>query len=305
MIARYLVYARAPFLTAVAMPVLLGSVLAWAHGKFDILLFVVTLAGSLFAHAGVNLANDYFDFVQGADPANKNRTPFNGGSPHLSEGTAAPATIRALFVLSFALAAACGLWLMIAVDGGAGPVLYTALAGFVGGYFYTAPPFKFVYRGMGEAFVFVCFGPLPAFGAWWVQTKEWSWLPAAASVPVAFLITNILYLSQFNDAESDAFAGKRTLVVRLGKSAARWGYYAILAAAYASLAWLCADGTFGLWGAAGFLSLPLAVAAVRTIHARYAEPTALIPAMQATIGLQLLVGVLLTAGVVLRAVFSA
>jgi 1,4-dihydroxy-2-naphthoate octaprenyltransferase len=57
-------------------------------------------------------------------------------------------------------------------------------------------------------------------------------------VPFGFLTTNILYINQFPDAESDAKTGKNHLVVTLGKKAARWGYLVILSSAFYSSVYL-------------------------------------------------------------------
>jgi len=57
-------------------------------------------------------------------------------------------------------------------------------------------------------------------------------------VPFGFLTTNILYINQFPDAESDAKTGKNHLVVTLGKKAARWGYLVILSLAFYSSVYL-------------------------------------------------------------------
>jgi 1,4-dihydroxy-2-naphthoate octaprenyltransferase len=51
---------------------------------------------------------------------------------------------------------------------------------------------------------------------------------------LVFLTTNILYINQFPDTNSDAKTGKNHLIVTLGKKNARWGYLLILIAAFAS-----------------------------------------------------------------------
>jgi len=48
-------------------------------------------------------------------------------------------------------------------------------------------------------------------------------------------VTNVLYINQFPDRRADESAGKRHWVVRLGARRARWGYWAIAAAAYGFL----------------------------------------------------------------------
>ena len=65
---------RAYSLPASVVPVLLGTVLAFrgygvaAQGHFDGTLFLVVLLGSVLAHFGANVLNDYFDFSSAWTP---------------------------------------------------------------------------------------------------------------------------------------------------------------------------------------------------------------------------------------------
>jgi 1,4-dihydroxy-2-naphthoate polyprenyltransferase len=294
---RFLVYARAPFLTAAVVPALLGAALAWHEVRaFDGLRFALALFGLALAHAGVNLSNDYFDFRQGADQNNRNRNRFSGGSPFMVEGTESPRRFLHYMLAAFALALACGIALAGLVDRGVGPVAWLMLAGFFGGFFYTAPPLRFAYRGVGEIFIFLCFGPLSVLGAYYVQTASLSWRAALLGVPIGLLITNVLWINQFPDAESDGAAGKRTLVVRLGLARARWGYHGMALAAGLTVTVL-AVGSY--WMLLGLLAAPLIFRAGLTLHRHYEEPQALLPAMGQTVAAHLALGVLLTVALLL------
>ena len=59
--------ARPKTLTAAAAPVLVGAGLAEAHGAFALFPVVAALAGAVCIQIGTNFANDYYDFVRGAD----------------------------------------------------------------------------------------------------------------------------------------------------------------------------------------------------------------------------------------------
>lgn len=296
----YLVLARAPFLTASVVPVLLGTALAYRlKGAFRPLDFVLVLLGMVFAHLGVNLANDYFDFQQGADQNNQFRNPFSGGSPSLAEGRESPLRFLRLFLLSFALAALCGITLMVRVDRGIGPIFWIALAGFVSGFFYTAPPLKFVYRGLGELFIMLGFGVLPVLGTYYVQTGMLALEPVIAGAAVGLLTTNILYINQFPDYRSDKEAGKSTLVVRLGTARARFLYPIFLACAALFIALGPALFRFPLFYLAGLLALAPAVAAGAILMRYHGEPPRLLKGQALTIVTQLCTGLLLTVGVLL------
>ena len=139
---------RAPFFTAVVVPTVLGTVMAWYEADvFDLLLFTLTLLGVTFIHAGTNIVNDYFDYRGGTDLINKNKSPFNGGSPFLVEGVLTPRQVYRAALAFFAAGSLIGLYLAAEVS----PVII--LLGIVGvafGYFYTAPKVNLAARGIGE-----------------------------------------------------------------------------------------------------------------------------------------------------------
>ena len=94
-------------------------------------------------------------------------------------------------------------------------LLVIGVVGFVVSLGYTAPPLKFVYRGLGEIAVALGFGPLMLLGAYVVQTHgALAWEPFVASMPIALLVALILYVNEIPDRRGDARAGKRTLPVR-------------------------------------------------------------------------------------------
>jgi len=78
---------RPNFLAASAAPVLVGSTLAYAiTGSFNFGLFILAMLAIMLLHTGANMANDYFDHLSGNDWANKNVTPFSGGSRSIQDG---------------------------------------------------------------------------------------------------------------------------------------------------------------------------------------------------------------------------
>jgi 1,4-dihydroxy-2-naphthoate octaprenyltransferase len=120
-----------------------------------------------------------------------------------------------------------------------------AIIGLIGlflGYFYTARPIRLASRGgLGEIAIFLAFGPLLTLGTLFAISTTTIELFSIdfynvmyLGIPLGLLTTNILYINQFPDANSDAKTGKNHLVVTLGKKAARWGYLLILLAAFGS-----------------------------------------------------------------------
>ena len=129
--------ARAPFFTAAVVPIALGAVTAWYNtGIFSITLFLLTLTGGIFIHAGVNLINDYFDHRSGADESNRNPTPFSGGSRTIQKGILTPAAVLRGAIACFAAGSLIGLYLNYLAPGNV--ILIIGLAGIFIAFFYQA-----------------------------------------------------------------------------------------------------------------------------------------------------------------------
>ncbi len=288
--------ARPPFFTATIVPTAFGAVFAWHEtSSFDTLLFILTLTGVLFLHAGTNVVNDYFDYRSGTDRINRNKSPFNGGSPFVVEGTLSPEAIYRAAIIFFAVGAAVGLilafWttLLIIPLGALGIGL---------GYFYTAPRANLAARGVGEIAVGLGFGPLVVGGAYAVQTGELAWLPFAAGAPIGFLIGLVLFINQFPDMEADGKVGKTHWVVRMGLSKAAIWYIALMSAAFASIIILWIMEVYPTPALLGLIPGVMALRAGRIVLRRHSQFGELIPAQLMTINIHMCVGILITVGMI-------
>lgn len=282
---------RFPFLSATLVPVLLGTAVAFREGVFDPLPFVLALLGAACIHLGLNVSNDIFDTLSGADMMNPNPTPFSGGSRVLQYGLL---RIREMAYLAAALYG-CGILigLLLAAMRGWGALLPLGIAGLLLSWAYTAPPLRLAYRGLGELAVAIGFGPIMTLGAYAVQTGRLGLAPLVASLPVAVLIALVLYVNEVPDREGDAAAGKRTLVVRLPLHRIVWGYGVAVATAYLAIAAGVAGGWLPPVALLAGLTLPMAIAVGRDLARAPDRPYALITAMATQIRMHLYVGLLL------------
>ena len=293
LVRKWAVAARLPFLTASVLPAVAGTAGAWrAEGALRAGLAALAIVGVALIQAGANLANDYFDHRSGADAANRAVTPFSGGSRVIQEGILSPRAVVAAAALCLAAGAACGIVLWRLTPGHT--LLAIGLAGMAIAWFYTAPPVRLAHRGLGELGIFVAFGLLPVLGVEWVQrgrlTAEVGWL----GVPAGLLVAAILLVNEFPDAAADAAAGKRHLVVRLGRARAVVLYELLVVGAYASVAAAVVLGWLPLLACVVGLVAPLSWRAVRVLRAHHREVAAMVPAQAATIAQQALFLVLLT-----------
>jgi 1,4-dihydroxy-2-naphthoate octaprenyltransferase len=286
--------AHIQFYTAVLVPAVLGAGVARYHvGVFSLPLLLVTILGLCLAHAGTNMANDYYDYTSGNDVINRNYSPFNGGTRVIVEGLLPPGQVLRAAVLCYVLAVAVGGYLAYL----RGPrVLVFVVVGLFCGFFYSADPVRLANHGVGELFVGLNFGPMVVLGSYYVQTQRVDWLPLLASLPVGLLIAAVLYINEYPDLEADSAVGKYNLVVRQGLQRALPGYYALMGAPYVIVLTSVVLGLMPGSVLLCLLTLPLAAVAVTVARCHYAEPRRLLPANALTVGTHLLTGLLLGTG---------
>ena len=294
----YIEELRAPFFTASVIPVILGTAIAWEQaGRIVWLLFVLTLIGGMLLHAGANVANDYFDYLSGTDDVNVEYVrPFTGGSRMIQNGIMTPREVLAESLVLYALAGGIGLYLTWVC----GPmILVLGAIGAFSGFFYCAPPFKLVHRGIGEFFIGLNFGVLMTLGAYYVQAGKLAMEPLAASIPVALLIIAVLYINEFQDEAADRAVGKNHLVVRLGKKNAVIGYAIVMLTVYISIAVAVIAGWLNPWALLGLAALPPATIAIVIAGRNYDDSKALAPANALTVASHLVTGLALTAAYII------
>lgn len=293
---------RAPFLTATLVPIILGSAMAWHDfGAFSWPLFFLALIGAVFIHLGVNLSNDYFDHISGNDEANKTPTMFSGGSRVIQENLIPAKNILTAAILFFLFGTIIGIYLNFILPGNV--VIILGAIGIFLGLFYTAPPFKLGYKGIGEIITGIGFGPLMVLGAYFVQAQTLTLSSFFVSIPVAILVALILFINEFPDYEADKKVNKKTLVVLLGKKFSVNVYIVFLLLAYILVIVGTISKIMPYYALIVFFTLPLAYTAIKTLVKNYDKIEELLPANKATIALHLVFGILLAVGYVLDKVF--
>lgn len=289
---------RAPFLTAAIVPVILGTCVAWAStGVFLLDVFLLTLIAGIFVHIGANVANDYYDHKSGTDDINVDYVrPFTGGSRMIQKGWMSPREVFAEAMVFFILGGGIGLYLAYTRGW---EVLILGIIGMGSGFFYTAPPFRFVSRGYGEVFIGLNFGVLMTQGAYFVQTQVLAWEAVYPSIPVAILITAVLYINEFPDHDADEAVGKRTIVVRLGRERASKGYVVLMVATYLSILIPIMFNLTNWYTILGLMTIPAAVMASQHVLVHYDKSMPLMPSYASTVVNHLLTGLFLSLSYIL------
>lgn len=265
--------ARLRTLPAVVGPVLAGGGLAWLDGGFAVTPFLAALGAALLIQIGTNFANDYSDFVRGADTADRL------GTPRVTQaGLLTAAAVRRGAAVSFALAVAVGVYLAIVAGW---PVVWIGVGAILAAVCYTGGPWPYGYHGLGDLAVLILFGPVAVAGTYYVQVSRWAPEALLSGLGAGAFATAILVVNNLRDITTDAAAGKRTLAVRIGPSATRFQYSLLIAVAAA----VPPVGVVAGWWPTGTLlasgAALIAVAPLRVVWT-YKDPRVLNPALAAT-----------------------
>ena len=203
------------------LPVSLSGViiaigLAVWHGHFKWVPAVLCLVFAVMAQIVSNTANEYFDYLQGADKPGR-----VGPRRGVTEGDIKPTTLRNVTFGLLALACAVGCclipyggWWLLPVG------IIIALAALA----YSTGPYPLSYHGLGELTVFIFFGLVPVNLTFYVQALRIDPLVVMASITIGLLGVNVLLVNNYRDVEDDREAGKRTSVVIFGRAPAALAY---------------------------------------------------------------------------------
>lgn len=178
-----------------------------------------------------NFANDYGDGVKGTD--NEDRV---GPKRAIQKGVITPAQMKKAIVITSVLTFLSAvaliynafhfkyflyslLFLVLGIMAIASAIRYTVGTNAYG------------YRGYGDVFVFVFFGLVSTFGSYFMFAKELSFLLLLPSFAIGFLSVGVLNLNNMRDEESDAKAGKNTIVVQKGGAWAKKYHYFLVVSA--------------------------------------------------------------------------
>jgi 1,4-dihydroxy-2-naphthoate octaprenyltransferase len=188
--------------------VLTGVALAIHLHGFHFLSAALAVITAVLLQVAANFANDALDFRRGADTAER-----VGPVRLAASGQASANAVLVATGIVLGLATLCGLYLVMR---GGWVILALGLASLVCAVAYTGGPFPIAYKGLGEVFVFLFFGPTAVAGTAYVQMREWEWRMLAISIPVGLIASATLVVNNLRDIETDRRAGKNTIAVRIG-----------------------------------------------------------------------------------------
>jgi 1,4-dihydroxy-2-naphthoate polyprenyltransferase len=235
--------------TASLLPVAVGGAIALSQGRMHWPLFLAALVGGLGLHIGTNVVNEIYDVRHGIDSITSPRM-----SMAILKGRISERDAFAVAWSGFLLALVLGIYLTV---NRGWPIVLLGLIGFIGGYFYTAPPFQYKYRALGLPLVFLLMGPLMVIGGYYAVTGGFDPSLIVVSIPVGLLVTAILHGNEWRDVAEDTRHGFTTLSAQVGRDAAHWVYVMLVLGAYVAVGLAVMVGALPKLALLTLLSLPL------------------------------------------------
>jgi len=249
---------RPPFFIATLIPIVIGWLMAkdsgWNGGRL-----ILVLVACFVVHFVTNIANDYFDYIQGTDSGKA-----IGGSRVIQQDKITPTQLGWAIIGLYFIGFIISLYIVFGLKlYGLAPLILFA---FFSSLFYVAPPIRYGYHGLGELFVAMNMGPIMVVGTYWVIAGKPGWDAFFVSVPVGLMVASILYYQSLPDMDTDEAAGKRTLAVRLGKQGAFFVLILWLAIIYLTIMILVASGLLSWLSLLSLLTLPIFLKLIRIIR---------------------------------------
>ncbi|MEH6570537.1 MAG: prenyltransferase [Halioglobus sp.] len=205
-----------------------------------------------------NAWGDIYDYDSGTDlaVAEEDRTNFSGGKRVMVDDLLSRAqtwAVAFVFGLIGLVLGACIVFLREPM------ALWAGIIGLFFGWSYHGPPLRLAYRGLGELDVILVYGPMIALSTYLIQTHQLSMDVLLLSLPLGIYIMAFLWVNEFPDHDADTSAGKRNLVVKLGRFRASRVLPFIYFAGFAILALIAGNTHLGPSAWWGFIALPTAI----------------------------------------------
>ena len=238
MIKRWLFNARSFAAPQNLMPSILAVVLALGVSGFNIWLGLLAIAGVCMVHLGGNLLDDYFDWQDELLDYRENlrkegEKAFTDKYPYLRDGSTTIPELRRAIAVFFGIAFFFGLIIWWQRDFDWWLVGIAALAAVLC-FFYSAPPLKLGFHGLGELVIGICFGPClicgvyeSACGGLYSPETGFAWHILLLGCAIGMFVTNILYVHSFVERHVDDVSHKKTLAVLLRTDTAGLTAFAI------------------------------------------------------------------------------
>lgn len=212
------------------MPAVTAYFLAMSQDGFCWWLGLLAIFGGVFAHLGMNLADDYFDYRKKESGFRDTlaRAGFRARTtkcPYIVSGEATVGQTLYAAIVFGVIALIPGV--IVLLNRGF-VILVIVVIAVVLGHGYSGDPLRLSFRGFGELDIGVMFGPLLMAGVFYAACGHFSWILAAPAVSMGLLVTSIVYVHSILDFDADQSVNKNTLAALLHTREAQLAALAVM-----------------------------------------------------------------------------
>jgi 1,4-dihydroxy-2-naphthoate polyprenyltransferase len=279
-----------------AVPVVVGTSLAWLHGAHvQPWVAVLALIASLLMQVVTNLQNDVGYTARGLETGQR------VGMPRATaQGLLTQDEVRRAIVLIVVVSSLLGLPLVLR---NGIVVLAIGLSSLLAALAYMGGPRPIAYTPYGELTVFVFFGLVAVLGTYYLHAGAPGIAAQLAAAAIGLHAAAVLAVNNHRDAEHDAKTGRRTFAARFGAVASARLFATMLWTPFALVVAIALIEA-GPWLAAPVVLLPFAWSLQRDFS-RCGRGTGFNDILLRTVKLELAFGALLSAGAVAQHLAAA
>jgi 1,4-dihydroxy-2-naphthoate octaprenyltransferase len=253
----------------------MGGFLAGGYGSFRLGIFLLCILTTVLLQVLSNLANDYGDYMNGADLTGR-----IGPERAVQSGAIRPESMKNAMILFALLSFSSGIYLLYISHafhsmGTFGLFLILGIFAIIASIKYTAGKNPYGYSGLGDISVLAFFGWVGVCGSFFLQTNS---IPTEIILPATacgLFATGVLNINNIRDIESDTEAGKKTIPMRLGRKKAVWYHIALLTTGFLCALLYILITYKSPWQLLFLVTLPLFIiniVKVKTLDSRNLDP---------------------------------
>jgi len=205
-----------------------GNGLAYTTEYFSTKICILTLLTAIVLQLLSNMANDLGDYQHGTDTTGERVGP----TRTVQSGAIKPLEMKKAIAVCMGLAMVIGGLLIYEASqfiniGYLIAFLILGMLSIWAAIKYTAGRNPYGYRGLGDIFAFLFFGPVAIVGTYILHVHQMTFQPWLPAIGIGLFTAAVLNVNNMRDMDNDRNSGKITLAIKLGIVKAK-AYHAFL-----------------------------------------------------------------------------
>ena len=277
--------------------ILVGNALAYWQQQFDFWIMLLSIITASLLQILSNLANDYGDAVKGSDKYN-----IKAHTRGIQLGLITLKQLKIALIINIIFCILSGLCLLHLACNNRYELLSFIILGLISiiaAITYTIGNKPYGYSGFGDISVLIFFGLIGVMGSYYLQTKSLTGAIMLPALGCGLLSVAVLNINNLRDIDSDRNCHKRTLVVLMGQTKARFYHLFLIMIAFILLVLFASHQLHTIWRWLFLITLPLFIYHIYAVF-RFKVAKDAIPLLLQMVKLALFTNLLYCLGIILN-----